>query len=184
MPDFSILASAAPYHLLSYGTLVGSNIFQSYINGIVSYRALPRPQFATLQQALFPVYFSIQTALPVAMALTYPGSHSPLRSTPSGLTGFFDPENRFSVLAPITAIFLMNMSNLLVIGPATTQVMRERKHQETKDGKKSYDSPPHSKEMTRLNQKFGRYHGASTLMNMGALLVAFWYGMALSARIQ
>ena len=73
----------------------------------------------------------------------------------------------------------MNLSNLLIIGPATTKIMRERKHQgmtnqsvelegectnihiETRDGKKSYDSPPHSKEMTRLNRQFGRVHGVS-----------------------
>ena len=102
---------------------------QSFINGIVSYQALPRPQFSTLQQALFPIYFSLQTALPVVMALTYPGTSSPLRSSPSGLGGFLAKENRLSVLAPITTMFAMNLTNLLVLGPATTKIMRDRKHQ-------------------------------------------------------
>ena len=104
---------------------------QSFINGIVSYQALPRPQFSTLQQALFPIYFSLQTALPVVMALTYPGTSSPLRSSPSGLGGFLAKENRLSVLAPITTMFAMNLTNLLVLGPATTKIMRDRKHQGT-----------------------------------------------------
>ncbi len=102
---------------------------QSFINGIIAYQALPRPQFSTLQQALFPVYFSLQTALPVVMALTYPGTQSPLGSSPSGPSGFFAKENRLSVLAPITTIFAMNLTNLLVLGPATTRIMRERKRQ-------------------------------------------------------
>jgi len=55
---------------------------------------------------------------------------------------------------------------------------------ETKDGKKSYDSPPHSKEMTRLNTSFGRMHGASALMNLVGLVVAVGYGMVLADRIR
>ena len=55
---------------------------------------------------------------------------------------------------------------------------------ETKDGKKSYDSPPHSKEMARLNKAFGRMHAASTLMNLASLAVAVGYGMVLADRIQ
>lgn len=82
--------------------------------------------------------------------------------------------------------------------------MRERKHQgmwtrrqrflkigtgadgqpETRDGKKSYDSPPHSKEMMRLNKAFGRTHGASALMNLASMLVTMWYGAELATRFQ
>lgn len=55
---------------------------------------------------------------------------------------------------------------------------------ETRDGKKSYDAPPHSKEMMRLNKVFGRLHGASAMMNLASLLVTMWYGVELGARIQ
>lgn len=54
---------------------------------------------------------------------------------------------------------------------------------ETRDGKKSYDSPPHSKEMVRLNKAFGKMHSASALMNLAGLLVLMWYGVELAARI-
>ena len=174
------------------------------MNGIVSYRSLTRPQFSTLQQALFPIYFSIQSALPVVMALTYPGLHTPSKSTPSGVVGLLARENRFSAFVPIATMFALNVTNLLVVGPATTKVMRDRKHQglstthpdglelfegvsifiETKDGKKSYDSPPHSKEMTRLNKSFGRTHSVSASLNLISLLIAVGYGMVLSERIQ
>ena len=106
---------------------------QSFVGGIVAFRALPRPSFSTLQTAIFPVYFSMQTALPVLLALTYPGSHSSIgaTATPSSLSGFLAEKNRYSVLLPVATIFVTGLANLVFIGPATTKVMKERKHQGT-----------------------------------------------------
>lgn len=55
---------------------------------------------------------------------------------------------------------------------------------ETRDGKKSYDGPPHSKEMTRMNNAFARMHGASSLLNLLGLLATMWYGFTLAERLQ
>ena len=55
---------------------------------------------------------------------------------------------------------------------------------ETRDGKKSYDAGPHSKEMQALNQRFGRMHGISSLLNMMGSLATVWYGMVLAERLQ
>ena len=101
---------------------------QSFVGGIVAYKALPRPQFASLQQKIFPIYFSLQTALPVVLALTYPGLKTPL-GTASGLNGTLAEVNRWSVLVPLLTIFTTSLANLLVIGPATTKIMQERKQQ-------------------------------------------------------
>jgi Domain of unknown function (DUF4149) len=99
----------------------------------VAYRVLPRPQFSTLQQALFPIYFSLQTALPVILALTYPGDRSANAAdallNPSGLSGVIESRNRLHVLTPLVTMFATGLANLTVVGPATTQIMRERKHQ-------------------------------------------------------
>ena len=95
----------------------------------MAFKALPRPQFSSLQTAIFPFYFSLQSALPVILALTYPGSTSVLAASPSGLKGFLAESNRYNVLLPIFLITAMNITNLLVLGPATTKIMRERKHQ-------------------------------------------------------
>ena len=73
----------------------------------------------------------MQSALPVVMALTFPGSHTLVENKPGGLGGLLASENLFSALVPIATIFAINVSNLLVIGPATTRIMRERKHQGT-----------------------------------------------------
>ena len=179
----SIFLSPAPYHILSYGTLLGSEIFQSFIGGVTAYRALPRPQFATLQSALFPIYFSMQSALPLALALTYPGERTAIGAIPSGIYGVFDPINRLHVLLPLGVTFVTGVANMVYIGPATTKCMKERKHQETRDGKKSYDPAPHSEAMQGLNRKFAYLHGASSLVNMLGCLTTVWYGFTLAARM-
>ena len=102
---------------------------QSFIAGPVAYKALPRPQFSSLQKAIFPFYFSLQSALPVILALTYPGNNSVLASSASSLQGCLDKSNRYNVLLPILVMTAMNLTNLLVLGPATTRIMKERKHQ-------------------------------------------------------
>ncbi|KAI1615977.1 hypothetical protein EDD37DRAFT_646176 [Exophiala viscosa] len=182
MPD-SLIYSAAPYHIISYGVLLGSQVFQTFVGGIVAYRSLPRPQFATLQSAVFPIYFSMQTALPILLALTFPAERTAIGMAPSSISGVLEPVNRLHVLVPLSTMLVTAAANLLYLGPATTQAMKERKHQETRDGKKSYDPPPHSKEMQALNERFSRLHGASSLVNVVSLAAAIWYGFYLAGRI-
>jgi len=67
----------------------------------------------------------MQTALPVVLALTYPGA----LGAPSGLYGTFAEANKWSVLVPIATIFVAGLANLVYIGPSTTNIMKERKHQ-------------------------------------------------------
>lgn len=128
MPDLSIFKSPAPYHIIAYGTLLGTEFFQTFVGGIISYQALPRPQFSQLQQKLFPVYFGLQTALPAVLALTYPGSRTSLRPA-SGLSGTFAEVNRWTVFAPLATMFVTSAVNWLYCGPETTRVMRKRKVQ-------------------------------------------------------
>ena len=163
----------------SYGALLGTTVYQSFVAGIVSYRALPRPQFATLQAKLTPVYFALQTILPCFLALTYPASPRGQGS----LLGVLEPQNQIGVLVPILGMFVMGAANVVALGPATTKVMKQRKHQETRDGKKYYDQGEHSKEMTELNRRFARLHGLSALVNMVGMGFLVWYGAVLGERI-
>ncbi|EGS20696.1 uncharacterized protein CTHT_0025320 [Thermochaetoides thermophila DSM 1495] len=173
--------SPAPYHILSYGILLGTTFFHSFIGGIIAFRVLPRPQFSALMAKVFPVYFAMQTTLPLIMVLTYPAPAS--FPTLSGVTGVLDPTNRWSVATPLSGAFLTALANLVVVGPATTRVMRERKEQEKKDGKKSYDPGPHSPAMQALNKQFSMLHGISSLLNLGTFLSAVAYGYTLSLRL-
>lgn len=52
---------------------------------------------------------------------------------------------------------------------------------ERKDGKKSYDAPPHSQEMTALNKKFSILHGVSSLLNLGTFIGTIVYGFNLAS---
>ncbi|KAJ5601384.1 hypothetical protein N7510_010918 [Penicillium lagena] len=167
-----------PYHILSYGTLLGTQFYQSFVSGTVAFRALPRPQFASFQAAIFPIYFSMQTALPVVVALTASRGGQAV-----GLSGLTAPEHRFSTLLPMATVAVTGLINLFVLRPMTINVMRERKAQETRDGKRSYDPAPHSKEMIALNKKFGRVHGMSSLINLVSLIATVWYGAVLSKRL-
>ena len=157
---------------------------------------------------LFPVYFAMQSALPVLLALTYPGSGHPFGAR-AGLAGVLARGNRWSVLAPLVGAWLCAVVNWGVVGPVTTGVMEKRRVQgmflflflfvfggvgelladrwvwwtEKKDGKKSYDAPPHSQEMVALNKRFGMLHGVSSLLNLGTLVATVVYGVTLSSRL-
>lgn len=161
----------------SYGTLLGSTLFQSFISGIIAFRVLPRAQFSTLQKHTFPVYFALQTTASVLMMLTYPPGWRALLSSTS------TSPHRLP-LTLICTLFITGTINLLFVGPATTQVMQDRKKQETRDGKKSYDKGPHSKEMEALNRKFGMLHGVSSLVNLIGIVGMVWYGLWLGERLK
>ncbi|MCJ1369410.1 hypothetical protein MMC20_000621 [Loxospora ochrophaea] len=181
-PSPSIFTTSKPYHIFSYSTLLGINLYQSFISGPIAYKALSRPSFSQLQQAVFPIYFSLQTGLSVLLALTYPGLIANL--TNGTTTNLLSPSNRTHTLLPMGIIFASSLSNLLFAGPQTTKIMRERKVQETRDGKKSSDPPPHSRAMQSLNKQFARMHGASSLLNLGAFVATVWYGFTLAERFE
>lgn len=97
------------------------------MGGIISYQHLPRPFFGSLMAKIFPAYFVMQTALPVVLALTYPGSV--LTGAASGVAGVLQPANRWSVLMPLALALAGGVANLAVVGPATTQCMEDRRVQ-------------------------------------------------------
>lgn len=92
--------SRTPFHILSYASLTGMTLWHSYIVGPIAFQALPRQQFGLLQSKLFPVYFSIQSAL-------------------NGVC-LFTTSNRNARI-----IFLVGtvggLINLLIVGPWTTR---------------------------------------------------------------
>ncbi|KAF1833463.1 hypothetical protein BDW02DRAFT_380338 [Decorospora gaudefroyi] len=181
--SLSSFKNPATYHLLSYGTLLGSTLFQSFVSGVVAFRVLPRAQFSTLQKHTFPVYFTLQTLTPLVMLITYPRGASSL--FPSFLTSTPLTATRTDTMSSwlIGTMLVTALVNWVYIGPKTTEVMGLRKHQETRDGKKSYDAGPHSKEMEELNRRFGVLHGVSSLVNMVGLGAMVWYGGVLGEGI-
>lgn len=153
---------------------------QTCIGTVIQFKTLPTLQFSELQTKTFPWYFGLQTALPVALAVTLPGRPF---GPAGGIQGFFDPANRWGTLVPLVAVFASGLANWIVLLPATTACIVERRKQEAKDGKRSWDPQPHSQEMAALNKKFGLLHGISSLLNVVNFVASVVYGATLAARI-
>ncbi|KAK3701492.1 hypothetical protein LTR37_015466 [Vermiconidia calcicola] len=189
MPSLSSFTDPKAYHILSYGTLLGSTLFQTFLAGPVAFWCLPRPQFSTLQQKIFPPFFTSQTLLPIILALTWPGEKIAgaagigLLRKDAGWRGLLEDANIWPALLPIALMFGTAISNLVVLGPATTKVMRERKGQETRDGKKYYDPGEKSAEMQRLNSSFSMLHGLSSSSNLVGLGAMLFYAAVLAEKL-
>nr|OQO16121.1 hypothetical protein B0A51_16495 [Rachicladosporium sp. CCFEE 5018] len=186
MPALASLSDPKVYHILTYGTLLGSNLYQTFLNGPVSYKALPRASFSTLQQAIFPPYFSLQSALPILLALTWPGDKiagvagRELRKD-SGWAGILSGENFWVAGVPVALMFLTSAVNLVWFGPATTKILRERKHQEQR---REMVRDTGIKAITRPRFKnFNILHGIASATNLVGTFAALYYGAVLAERI-
>jgi len=94
------------------------------------FRTLERPQFGAVQFKLFPIYFSLQTAAPVVLALTHPNNGGLLN-----ISGIMEPANKWGALVPIATMFVTGLLNLAALLPATGRVKERRRAQ----GKSSFD---------------------------------------------
>ena len=134
LQSLSPLIDLASYHLIIYGTLLGTELYQvsissmqikasltcdtkSFVMTKVCYNALPMSAFTTLQKRVFPVYFRGQTLLLLFTALTHP-PYGPI----SLATSIWD-------LIPLAFGGAMAALNLMVWGPRAQTAMIERIHQ-------------------------------------------------------
>ncbi|OAA73950.1 hypothetical protein ISF_00851 [Cordyceps fumosorosea ARSEF 2679] len=177
----SIIASPAPYHILAYGTLVGTSFFHTFVNSPILFKNTERPVFSAIQAKAFPVYFGLQTALPAILALTFPGNA--LLATPGGVSALLAESNRWGSLVPIVAMFVSGALNLFVLLPASREVMKQRQGQAKRDGKQWHEEGPHSEEMKALSKRFGMLHGISSLLNLATFIGAVTYSFTLGARL-
>ena len=72
--------------------------------------------------------------MPLVLALTWPGEKlaqagGAVVRRNAGPYGLLEEENRWIALLPILIMFGTSLLNLVALGPATTKVMKERKHQ-------------------------------------------------------
>lgn len=118
MPIYAFLHSVLPpVHLLTYSTLLGIELYQTFAITKIAYQTLSRTAFTTLQKRLFPIYFQSQSLLLVVLAATYP---------PYGPVSVIEKKRNCMsfAIAAITAGL-----NLTVYGPRTKNLMIERIHQ-------------------------------------------------------
>lgn len=117
----SSFVNLAPYHLLFYSTLLGTELFQTFVNTKVCFVALPRSAFTTLQKRLFPIYFLTQTVLVVLSAITFP---------PGGLSSLILRKGDWIPYGVAIATALLNLT---MYGPRTQQAMVDCIHQGERD---------------------------------------------------
>lgn len=118
MPIMAVFSSfLAPFHLFAYSTLLGTQLYQTFVMVKIAHRALPRDAFTTLQKRVFPAYFRSQSLLLALVAVTLP-PHGPmsLAREKADWISF--------LVAGVTAAL-----NLVVFGPRTSRIMMVRKYQ-------------------------------------------------------
>jgi len=112
-----LLTSLLPYHLLFYSTLLGAELYQSFVLTKIAFVALPRSAFTTLQKKIFPIYFRGQAALLFLTAVTIP---------PSGILSIVQHKADW---VPFAIAGVTSVLNLVVYEPRTRKAMIDRVHQ-------------------------------------------------------
>ncbi|CAG8977952.1 hypothetical protein HYALB_00001833 [Hymenoscyphus albidus] len=171
---FSPFKNPAPYHLLTYSTLLGTSLYQAFILTKVCYKALSPSSFTTLQKRVFPAYFILQTLLLLLTTVTFP---------PSGPVSLIHEKGDG---IPLGIVSLMAILNLFIYGPRTGRTMVERIHQvvdlETRDGRK-FNEVNVSVEMQAKKKASPRAHAMCIHLNLLAVLATGWYGVRLASRL-
>lgn len=117
LDGLSTLTHLMPYHVIIYGTLLGTTLYQTFVVTKVCYHALPMSAFTTLQKRIFPVYFRFQTLLLLFTALTVP---------PIGPMSLIQNKRDW---IPLAFANTMAGLNLVIYGPRTQKTMIDRTHQ-------------------------------------------------------
>jgi hypothetical protein len=187
----------APFHLVAYSTLLGTQIFHSFVNVKVLHSTLPRPQFTTIQKRLFPIYFCAQTLLVALTIVSYPfTAASQIYIVKIG------PDAVLLGMAQVLAV-----ANLFIYGPRTSTAMTEIIHQgqfvrsndfsetmersflhlntdkrtETRDTRSSTNAIK-SEEMMNCVRKFRLAHAMSIHLNLITIALSLWYGIRLAGK--
>lgn len=114
-----LVTSLTPSHLLFYSTLLGTELYQSFVVTKVAFIALPRSAFTTLQKKIFPIYFRGQAALLFLTAVTIPPS------------GVFSIVQHKADWVPFAIAGVTCILNSVVYGPRVRKAMIDRIHQGT-----------------------------------------------------
>ncbi|KAF4981308.1 hypothetical protein FDECE_17710 [Fusarium decemcellulare] len=166
-----ILASLAPIHLLSFSTLLGSQLYQTFIVTKVAFKHLPRNPYINFQKRIFPIYFNGQALLLLLTAVTFP---------PYGPVSMVESKADW---IPFTVAGVVSALNLLVFGPRTRKLMLDRAEQGTVDAKAANLEGP-SPAMQVLKKRFSTSHAMCIHLNLIGLGAHLWYAWRLASHLQ
>lgn len=173
----------APVHLLSFSTLLGSQLYQTFIITKVTFKHLPRTPYINLQKNLFPIFFQGQALLLFLTAITLP---------PYGALSLIEHKSDW---IPFAISGLVSGLNLMVFGPRTRQLMLDRVEQGklllclcrikangigTLEGK-TVEGP--SSAMEAIKKRFRTSHAMCIHLNLIGLGAHLWYTWRLASRL-
>ncbi|KAL5453218.1 hypothetical protein PMIN07_008082 [Paraphaeosphaeria minitans] len=158
----ALQAILAPAHFFAYATLLGAQLYQSFVVVKIAYEALPAQAFTSLQKRVFPIYFRRQTALLILTAITFPHGPLALIKRKGDWVPFF--------VAGATALL-----NLAVYGPRTSRLMMRRRV--------LADQIDDNKELPGVNRAFSWNHAMSVHLNIGTIGATLWYGWRLASKL-
>ncbi|KAI8833223.1 hypothetical protein BJ741DRAFT_612387 [Chytriomyces cf. hyalinus JEL632] len=173
MPLADYLPGLHGAHVVVLGTVTGMVLHTTFVASILQHRHLPKQMFSSLQSVQFPPYFALASASTLFLTYsTYSLSH--FNKSESVLDSIFKNSNKTDSDAVAIAVMALaataSVANMLVVGPATGRVKRERELFEKAGG-----SVP-----IGIRARFGRLHAVSALLNLGVALAVvsncFWVG--------
>ncbi|KGO40445.1 protein of unknown function DUF4149 [Penicillium expansum] len=167
-PFLNVVGNLLPYHLLSYGALLGTELYQSFVNTKICYQELPMKQFILLQKRLFPIYFGTQVGLTALTAATHPPY--------SILSLGQDPWS----IAPLAIVGLTGCLNWFIYGPRTTTATFIRRALQESD---NTDANSEGSNVNQANRNFARNHAMAIHLNAIAMIATVFYGFSLSATL-
>ncbi|KFM68666.1 Transmembrane protein 205, partial [Stegodyphus mimosarum] len=148
-------------YLASFATHFGTQIWMTFISGIVLFFKLPRKIFGLVQRHLFPKYFLLNSILGFLTLWV------------------FILQNPESVLQrwALAVCFLCDLSGMVYIVPDMIQTMGERGKMEEEAGVgqdvvgrfKPCDKLRACPKYSTLHTRFRRFHGACAIVNMLAM---------------
>ncbi|KAF5984787.1 hypothetical protein FBULB1_3236 [Fusarium bulbicola] len=163
-----VTALLAPVHLLSFSTLLGSQLYQTFIITKVTFKHLPRTPYINLQKTLFPIFFQGQALLLFLTAITLP---------PYGALSLIENKSDW---IPFAISGFVSGLNLMVFGPRTRQLMLDRVEQGTLEGK-TVEGPKSTMEV--IKKRFRTSHAMCIHLNLIGLGAHLWYTWRLASRL-
>ncbi|KAJ7298860.1 hypothetical protein O6H91_18G075800 [Diphasiastrum complanatum] len=162
-------------YLLSFATAWGASLWVTFIGGIIMFRHMPRHQFGNLQSKLFPVYFRLVAVCAAACVASFATLH-PWSSATS--------RERMQIVSLVLSL-TSTLLNLIIFEPLTIKIMKERHKVEREESigsevgvSKNLEAAKRNPQLAKINKKFGKVHGLSSLSNLlsfGGFAIHSWY---------
>lgn len=188
LTSLSAVLCSGPVHLLCFSTLLGTQLYQTFVLTKITFRALARQPFVTLQARVFPAYFRIQTALLLLTALTWP---------PHSVLSLAEAKTHW---IPLVVGMATSVLNLLLFGPRTRKAMldlaqlgmstlylqgrRAQLTRRTGRENKPDDAEQPGLQAAAIKKTFRKNHAASIHLNLITLGATLWHGWLLASKLQ